>query len=117
MNSGAGKRRDRITFQVRAAGQGSMGQPVNTWTDVLTVYARVVATSGSEQFKGQQFNPEVTHHIEIKNSSQTDQLTPLHRVNFNGKILDITSINPGERRLDDITITCKERVLNTGNEQ
>jgi SPP1 family predicted phage head-tail adaptor len=113
----AGKRRQRVTFQVRAAGQGSMGQPVNTWTDVLTVYARVVSVSGKEEFKGQQFNPEITHQVTIINSTSTDQLTPMHRISVGGKILDIQAINVGERRLDPIVITCKERVANTGNEQ
>jgi SPP1 family predicted phage head-tail adaptor len=113
----AGKLRHRITFQVRAAGQGSMGQPVNTWTDLFTVYARVVSVTGKEEFNGQQFNPEITHQVTIRNSTSTDQLTPMHRITFGGKILDIQAINVGERRLAPIVITCKERVLNTGNEQ
>jgi SPP1 family predicted phage head-tail adaptor len=113
----AGKLRQRITIQTRGTTQNAMGQPSSTWNDTLTVYARVVSVSGKEEFKGQQFNPEVTHQITIRSSTAAEAITPLQRISTNGRILDIISVNFGERRIDPIMITCKERVLDTGTAQ
>lgn len=113
----AGKLRQRITFQARAAASGSMGQPSSTWNDVLTVWARVVSARGQEQFSGQQYNPEVTHEVTVRSSPDIDAITPLHRISFGSKILDILTVNFGERRQDPVMITCKERVLSTGTAQ
>lgn len=117
MSTGRGKRRARVTFQARSSSQDAMGGPSGTYTDYITVWARVISVRGSEDFKGQQFNPEVTHSIEIDASTQSKALTPLHRASISGRILDIISVNFGERDLDPIMVTCKERVLDTGTAQ
>lgn len=107
----AGKLRTRITFQSRVATQAAGGQPTDSWTNYATVYARVVSVSGKEEFKGQQFNPEVTHQVTVRWSALVDALTPLYRISVGSRFLDILSVNFGERRIDPVMLTCKERVL------
>lgn len=41
----------RITIQQLSAGQDALGQPVQTWSDVATVWANIKHTSGIEQIK------------------------------------------------------------------
>ena len=111
----AGKLRDSITLQQRDAGQDGGGQPASTWTVWQTVWARVVSVRGSEELRNQQFSAEVTHVVTIR---WLDGVTPMHRiVTGDGKILDILSVNYGERRLDDtVMITTRERITQAGDE-
>jgi SPP1 family predicted phage head-tail adaptor len=106
-----GKKEKRVTFQARSAGQAAGGQPVDTWTDAFTLWARVQASSASENYAAKQFNPEVTHVVTVEWSRAAETITPLHRASCDGKFFDILGIEPGERDLDDLRINCKERVL------
>lgn len=47
----AGQLRTRITIQRRDTGTDSWGQPVNTWTDVVSVWSDFRHKSGSETIK------------------------------------------------------------------
>ncbi|AGW94602.1 hypothetical protein N234_31640 [Ralstonia pickettii DTP0602] len=42
---------NRVTIQRRATGQDEIGQPVETWADVSTVWANIRHTSGMEAIK------------------------------------------------------------------
>ncbi|MGH9523171.1 MAG: phage head closure protein, partial [Terriglobales bacterium] len=101
-------------IQQRSSSQDSFGQPQNIWSTFAQVYARVRSVSGSEQFSGQQYAPEVTHQVTIR---YVAGVTPMQRiVTPDNKILEILTVNPGERQLDDVVITCKERIGASGDE-
>lgn len=51
MARAAGKFNRRITIQRLVTGQDEIGQPVSTWTDVDTVWARIAHKSGLETIK------------------------------------------------------------------
>lgn len=104
----AGKRRSQIQILQRNSGQDATGQPVATWTTFATTWARIVSKSGSENFGQQQFDPEVTHIVYIQWISG---LLPMMAIlTPDGIYLDILSVNYGERQLDDVVMTCKQRV-------
>jgi SPP1 family predicted phage head-tail adaptor len=108
-----GKLRSLITIQQRSSGKSASGQPVNTWTTFKQVYARLRSVTGSENFKGEQYSPEVTHEVTLR---FVDGITPMMRVlTPDGKILDIKSANYGERKLDDVVLTCVERISKSGD--
>jgi head-tail adaptor len=117
----AGKMIDRITVQLRAAGQNAMGQPLSTWTDVFSCWARVdsleVKYSTSEEFKGKQFAPDGLYKVMIRNSPTTDAVTVKHRIIFGAKTLDIMRIIVGPTRMTDMILYCKERVFVEGDAQ
>jgi SPP1 family predicted phage head-tail adaptor len=109
----AGKLRTKITIQQRDTTKETDGQPVNTWATFGEVYARVVSAGGAETFKGQQFDPEVTHKVTVRFLSG---IKPMMRiVTPDQKILDIKYVNEGERRLDDIVLVCVERIGESGD--
>lgn len=109
----AGKRRSLITIQTRDSGNDAMGAPLNTWSNWNQVWARVVSTGGSEEFKGQQYSPEVTHQVFLQFLAG---ITPMMRVvTPDGQILDILFANYGERKLDDVILQCKERLTDSGS--
>lgn len=117
----AGKMTHRITFQVRAAGQNTMGQKVSTWTDVFTCWSNVKGLeakySTAEEFRGKQFSPEGLWQITVRNTPRVDAITETHRILFGAKTFDIMRIIPGERRMDDKVFFCKERVFVEGDAQ
>jgi SPP1 family predicted phage head-tail adaptor len=87
----AGKYRHSITFQRNAAkGQNirdSLGQPAETWVDVISVYALVEPLSSDEKLTAQQLLPDVTHRISCPWFS-----TPIHgdyRVLFGTRVLNL----------------------------
>ena len=104
----AGKRRSQIQILQRDSGQDAAGQPVTTWTTFATTWARVVSTKGSENFKSDQFSPEVTHIVYIQWIAGV--LPMMAILTPDGIYLDILTVNYGERNLDDTIITCKQRV-------
>lgn len=62
----AGHLNRRITLQQRTAGQDATGQPVQTWTDVATVWAGIKAKTGRELDLAKSVQSEVSHTITIR---------------------------------------------------
>lgn len=118
MNLPGGKKNRLIVFQARSSSQTPSGGPVDIWNPVFTTWARIVSVSGREEYAADQFNPEVTSRISVDWCPEIAAVTALHRiVDDEGKVLDIVSINTGERHLDPVVFNCKERVLVTGSAQ
>ena len=114
----AGTMRAVIEIQSRDAGQDAMGQQANTWTNSAKQRARIVGIGGSEEFKGMQFNPEMTHQVTTR---WIAGISPLNRIiatdPTNGQVttLDILSVDYPERMTELITINCKERISESGD--
>lgn len=62
----AGKLNTRITIQQLAAGQDAVGQPVQNWTDVATVWANVRYNSGAESIKAGEDTSVVKASVRIR---------------------------------------------------
>lgn len=62
----AGTLNSRITIQQLAAGQDSLGQPVQTWSDVATVWANIKQSSGSETIRSDRELSVVRASIRIR---------------------------------------------------
>ena len=62
----AGWLRDRITLQVRSTGQGPDGAPLDSWTDVATVWASVTDLSGKEYIAAGEIRNAVQTKILIR---------------------------------------------------
>jgi SPP1 family predicted phage head-tail adaptor len=62
----AGRLNKRITIQQLAAGQDEIGQPVQTWTTVATVWADICHQSGLEAIKGDAVTSLIKASIRIR---------------------------------------------------
>lgn len=113
----AGLKNRRIVIQERGTTQNAMGQITGEWTERFTLWAQVLPASGSEGFSAKQFNPEVTNIVKVDFSVQAASIIPSNRITYKDKSLDILAIVPGKNDLDEIVITCKERVCVTGDSQ
>lgn len=91
----AGALRHRIIIQFRENTRGDYGQEVETWADLVTVWAAIWPIKGREYFSADQVQSEITHRIRIRHRRR---ITPENRISYKGRIFDIRSIiNPDER--------------------
>lgn len=100
-----GKLRHRVDLRLPSSNRDSVGQAITDHSTYATVWARVTPLSGRELEHADQISAETTHKVVIRYNSS---VAATHRVNFNGRVLEIESIvNPEERNIMQI-LMCKE---------
>lgn len=95
MGLAAGRLDKRVTLQSATTARDGHGQPLETWSDIATVWAAIDPIRGREYFAAQQFAAETTHKVTIRHRSG---ISPKNRVLFGSRVFRIESvINPHER--------------------
>lgn len=61
-----GRMRHRVTIQSQSTAQDGHGQPVDTWTDVQSVWASIRPISSKEYYAASGERGEITHEIKIR---------------------------------------------------
>lgn len=92
----AGKLNERAIIQQLASGQDALGQPVQTWSTVATVWANVRHLSGSETIRAGADSSAVKASIRIRHRSG---LNAGMRVTVGSSVYGIASILPAERKV------------------
>jgi head-tail adaptor len=96
----AGKLRNYVTLQLNTPTVDGYGEPVAAWADVGTYPASVRPTSG---------RGEVTHRITLRAlATRPDPLA--YRVAFEGRILDLLSVEDPTGRGAELLLLCREQV-------
>lgn len=96
-----------MTLQQRTTTQDAYGAPVETWSDLATVWGHVEPLSGREYFQAQQLQARVNTHITIR---YRDGVTPLLRAKLGSRVYRIEAvINPDERKRE-LQLMCEEEV-------
>ena len=93
----------RITFQTFTTVQDAAGEPIKTWTDLITVSASKLDVTGRERFTARQELAEETTVFRIR--YRTD-INATHRIVYDSKTYDIEGLAElGRREGLDITAT------------
>ncbi|MBM4299281.1 MAG: head-tail adaptor protein, partial [Deltaproteobacteria bacterium] len=66
MSYAAGRLDKRVTLQSAVLVRDGHGQPIETWSNVATVWAAIEPIRGREFFAAKQFSAEVTHKLVIR---------------------------------------------------
>jgi SPP1 family predicted phage head-tail adaptor len=82
---------DRVTLQQRGTGKDSLGQPIESWPDIATVWADVLFQSGAEVMRAGADTAIVKCSIRIRARADVDTGA---RVRFNSKVYDVKSALP-----------------------
>ena len=93
----AGKLDRRITIQrVTVATPNGFNEPIETWGDVVTVWAQQRPNRGAERFSSQEINGQavMTFHIRYR-----ADLTVKHRIVYGGRIWNIVDVREVGRRV------------------
>jgi len=103
----AGELRHRVAFKSDTPTQDDFGQPIESWTTYMTVWAAIEPLEGKELLLAQQVSAEVTIRVRIRYDSG-NTVSPEHRIYEGSRILEIVNvINPLERN-EKLTLMCKE---------
>lgn len=106
----AGRLRHRVTIQQLVAAspqQTASGQPDESWSTYLTVWAAVEPLNGRELYAAQEHHAEVTTRIRMRHRSG---VTAKMRVTYGGMTYDIKAIVNPEERNRELQLLCAEGV-------
>ena len=84
-----GDLRHSVVIQVKSTTQDSFGGMPDTWTDVITVRAKISPMKGREYMNARVANSETTHRVKMRYYSG---LTAKHRLLFGSRYLYPESI-------------------------
>jgi len=83
----AGKLKDRITVQARGQTQDAYGEPLESWTDVLSAWGLVEELRGREYFSDARVAADVDTRVTMRYRSE---IAPAQRIVVSdGRVLDI----------------------------
>jgi SPP1 family predicted phage head-tail adaptor len=81
----------RIQVQRVEIQANEFNEPVETWVDLVSVWAERKEVSARERLAAQQVGAELTTRFTIRYSSQTKDINPRDRIVFDGNIYNITA--------------------------
>lgn len=95
---------NEITIQRLEDGQDEIGQPVQTWVDVATVWANIRYLNGVETVKSDA--PVSVARASIRVRRRTDVAANM-RVLFGATIFDIKAVLPDEESRERLDLACE----------
>lgn len=101
-----GKLRHRITIQNLVIIKDNIGQELEEWQDIATIWASVEPLSGKEYFNAQQTNSKVSTKITIRYLSG---VTSEMRIIFQKHTYNILSVINFEERNIYLQLLCAEK--------
>ncbi|KAA0017110.1 phage head closure protein [Salinicola corii] len=104
----AGRLRHRVTIQRQGEGKDELGQPVEGWEDVATVWAEVTGLSGREYIASGGEQSEVSMQVLMRYRTGIDEtMQVIHPPpTGGGEIYEIISALPDARRRQ-LILMCK----------
>jgi SPP1 family predicted phage head-tail adaptor len=101
-----GRLRERVTVQRATVSRNSIGESVQTWSDLVERWASVEGLSGREVLQSGQQQTEVTHRVRMR---YVDGMTHTDRLLWRGRVLEISSLLEHANRTEH-EILCVEEV-------
>ena len=104
-----GKLRERVSIQRKNPTRDEFGAENIAWTEIVTVWADVRSTDGTEQVESSvnQVVATITHSVKIRHYAG---LSPAMRVVWRGKWLQILSVVESDNRRRELILKCTEIV-------
>ena len=92
----AGKLDRRVTIQRATTAPNGFNEPVETWTDVATVWAQQRPNRGAERFSAQEINGQavMTFHIRYRTDLRVSD-----RIIYGGRVWNVIDIREVGRRV------------------
>ena len=101
----AGKLRQRVILQSFVATRDAYGEPIETWSTVVTLWGAVEPLTGREFYQAQQVNAEITHKVRIRYRTLTNSRM---RFLLGTRIFEILYIVNENERNRELIMLCKE---------
>lgn len=102
----SGELRHRVTIQQKTTAQDTYGQPIETWTNVATVWASIEDLRGREFIEARQVPAaEITTRVRIRYRTGIE---PTMRVIYGSRTLEITAVIDPDGRKRELELMCQE---------
>jgi SPP1 family predicted phage head-tail adaptor len=104
----AGRLDRRIVLKRRRTGENSLGEPLDEWSIVATVWANVVPVSDGERLRAGETLAAKLSRFTVRYSTATVALDPRDQIEHDGRIWDIHGIKEiGRREMLEITAAAR----------
>jgi len=100
-----GRYRTILQLQSIATSKDSVGQSIETWSDIAVVWASVNALSAREQWWAQQTQATTTHLITCRYDAR---ITPGTRFKLGERVLNIDGVRDTDERHVEMIVNCTE---------
>lgn len=109
----AGRLRERVTIQADTKTTDNLGGVTSSWAAISggTVWAEIRPLRGEERFTAQQIEPETTHQVTIRYSTDVSAVGVGHRVLYGTRIFDIRAVINVREADETIELLCVEGKL------
>ena len=95
--TGGGSRKERITIQRATITTNAFNEDVETWGDLVTVWAKRMDASAGESYRAQEVGAQITARFTVLITSQLADLSPKDRIAHDGRIYNITAVREVKR--------------------
>ncbi|KMJ45243.1 head-tail adaptor [Xenorhabdus khoisanae] len=108
----AGRLRHRVTIQKNEIRQGELGEEINDWVDIATVWAEVKAISGRELMASGSVYSEATIRVWMRYRDDVTTVNTIlyHGANTRGTAFDIVAVIPDAKHTR-LELLCKGGVF------
>jgi len=105
----AGELDRRIIVQRATVTRDGLNNPVETWVDHATIWAKYEPVSDGEKFRAGERASEIGARFTIRYSSQVADVSPKDRLVFSGRTYAITRVKEVGRRVAlEITVVGRD---------
>jgi SPP1 family predicted phage head-tail adaptor len=94
--TGAGDLDRRITIRRATITYNEFNDPVETWADLVTVWAKRTDASAAESYRAQEVGAQISARFRIRYSSDVADVNPKDRIAFDGREYNITGVREAE---------------------
>lgn len=102
-----GDLRHKIIIQKLENIQDTFGQPIESWSDIYTVWASIDPLVGKQYFAAETITHELTHKIRMRFKTG---ITPDMRVQFGSRYFQIVSVINYQERNIELQLMCRELI-------
>lgn len=90
--TGAGDLDRRMTIQRATTTLNEFNEPIETWGDLATVWAKRRDASATESYRAQEVGAQITARFTIRWSSVVASVNPRDRLSYDGRLYNITAM-------------------------
>ena len=102
-----GKLNRKIEIQSKTPTYNSLHEPIYVWATTLSVWAGIITTGGREFYAAQKVNALTEAVFKIR---YNNKVTVKDRIEYNGRIFEILSVNDINEAHIEIQISAKELI-------
>jgi SPP1 family predicted phage head-tail adaptor len=92
-----GSRKERITIQRATITHNEFNEPVETWADLATVWAKHMDASAGESYRAQEVGSQITMRFTVLRTSDIADVNPKDRIAYDSRTFNITAIREVKR--------------------